>query len=153
MYVKSVLGEQNRTNVRSKKKNLRGVNGGTGTSTADRWKQNGIYTPDSSNGNGYARPKEQGAGQMRIAPWKIILSIIVIGGLGIFYITHVFNTREMLREVQQLERQHEKVKRLNEEYKLRYERLTGPNQIYERAESMGLIHGGPADRIITLQKD
>ena len=153
MYEKSLIGEQKRSKGRVRKKNRRPATNGKSTSAPNHSIKYGFYSPGTANSHGipYAQPKPKKG--IKIAPWKIILSIILIGGFGIFYLTHVFNTRQLLQEVQQLERQHQQVERMNEEYRLQYQRLTGPSNIYDKAEQMGFIHGGPADRILTLQKD
>jgi len=88
-----------------------------------------------------------------IKPWKVILGTIVLGLLGILYLTHVFTTQQILREVEQLERQHQKAKRIYLDRKLIYDRLTGPTFIYPKAKSMGFVNGGPADKIIETERD
>ena len=88
-----------------------------------------------------------------IKPWKVIVGTIVLGLMGILYLTHVFTTQQILRDVEQLERQHQKAKRIYMDRKLIYDRLTGPTFIYPKAKSMGFVNGGPADQIIEVERE
>lgn len=152
MYVKSLAGQQKQSNGTAGKKRREPVTGKRSTSAPSHNIQYGFYAPVKEYATPQAKKPNRNKGT-RIAPWKIILSLIVVGGLGIAYLTHVFNTRQLLQEVNQLEQQNQKVERLNKEYRLQYQRLTGPSEIYDEAEQMSFIHGGPADQILTLQKD
>lgn len=87
-----------------------------------------------------------------LKPWKVILGAVVMGLLGVVYLNHVFATQELLQEVNQLEREYNKVKRMHSDYRLTYDRLTGPAEIYEKAKSRGFINGGPAEKIIEVQE-
>ena len=86
-----------------------------------------------------------------IAPWKIILATILIGLAGYFYLTHLFTTQAIYQEVQQLEQEHESARRIYEDRRMTYERMTGPVQVYERAAELGFIHGGATDPIIEIE--
>lgn len=88
----------------------------------------------------------------KVRPWKVIVGAIVLGIFGVLYISHVFATQQLLREVQRLEREYNQARRLNNSYQLKYDRMTGPAQIYEKAKDMGLINGGPAERIIEVKE-
>ncbi|HEX6982879.1 MAG TPA: hypothetical protein VF181_08965 [Balneolaceae bacterium] len=88
----------------------------------------------------------------KIKPWKVIVGAIVLGVFGVLYLSHVFATQQLLREVQRLEREYNQVRRLNNSYQLKYDRMTGPAQIYEKAKDMGFINGGPAERIIEVKE-
>jgi hypothetical protein len=87
-----------------------------------------------------------------VKPWKVIVGAIVLGIFGVFYLSHVFATQQLLREVQRLEREYNQAKRMNNSYQLKYDRMTGPAQIYEKAKDMGFVNGGPAERIIEVEE-
>lgn len=85
-------------------------------------------------------------------PWKIILGAFIIGAIGVLYLSHVFATQQLLREVQQLEREYNQAKRTNDDYRLIYDRMIGPAEIYEKAKGQGFINGGPAEKVIEVQE-
>lgn len=114
------------------------------------------------NGNGhtpvYGKKKtaESERGKLslpRISPWKMILGTIVLGALGVLYLSHVFATQELLNEVEQLEQQYNNARRTYDDYRLTYDRMTGPAEIYEKAQNQGFINGGPADRVINVNPE
>ncbi|WP_234571032.1 hypothetical protein [Rhodohalobacter sp. 614A] len=86
-------------------------------------------------------------------PWKIVLAVFLIGICGIIYISHVFNTQQTLKEVNQLENEYNKALRIYQENRLAYERLTGPKVIYQKARELGFENAGPADQIIYIRTD
>lgn len=88
----------------------------------------------------------------RVKPWMVILGAFVAGVLGVLYLSHVFATQELLEEVQQLEQEYNQARRMNAEYRLTYDRMTGPAEIYEKAKELGLVDGGPAEKIIEVEK-
>ncbi|MEX0773827.1 MAG: hypothetical protein WEB89_02725 [Balneolales bacterium] len=88
----------------------------------------------------------------KVAPWKMILATMTISIVGFFYITHVFATQKILKEVTELRRAHETAKRSHAEHSLTYDRKTGPAQIYSKARTQGFIHGGAADPIIRIER-
>jgi hypothetical protein len=96
--------------------------------------------------------KEKKFSLPKIKPWKIILGAIVLGISGIFYLNHVFATQQLLREVNQLEAEYNRVKRMHTDYKLIYDRMIGPAEIYENAQNAGFINGGPAEKVIEVEK-
>ena len=87
----------------------------------------------------------------QVQPWKIILGVIVAGVLGLFYLKHVFATQELLAEVEQLEQQYEQIKRKHDYYRLTYDRMIGPKEIYDKAKAAGFIDGGPAEKVIEVE--
>lgn len=118
-------------------------------------------TPGNSsggNGSNYGRrlkdeqEKQDTFSWPSLKPWKIIVGALILGLLGMAYLKHVFATQELLREVQQLEREYQQVKRMHDTYRLRYDRLIGPTQIYENAKNAGFINGGPAEKVIEVEK-
>lgn len=114
-----------------------------------------INTKGNTNGS-YGKPIKE-AKKSRISlpkpkPWKVILGAFVIGALGILYLNHVFATQQLLREVQQLERQYNQTKRMHDDYRLTFERMIGPAEIYDKAKARGFINGGPAEKIIEVDK-
>ncbi|NGP89415.1 hypothetical protein [Fodinibius halophilus] len=110
-----------------------------------------------SKGNHYGRRKQPGNQDSgfsfpKLKPWKVIVGALAIGALGILYLNHVFATQQLLQEVQQLEREYNQVKRMHEDYRLTYDRMIGPADIYENAKDAGFINGGPAEKVIEVEK-
>ncbi|MEX2641029.1 MAG: hypothetical protein WD266_10095 [Balneolales bacterium] len=106
------------------------------------------YHPEAGRSS-YATRKKSSSG-IKIAPWKIILTTLIIGVAGYIYLSHIFQTQEILREVTELRRTHETVRRSHAEQSLAYDRMTGPAQIYRQAGSLGFVHGAAADPIIRI---
>lgn len=67
-----------------------------------------------------------------IAPWKIILGAIILGGVGFLYLHHVFATQKLLHKVQNMEQQYKQAKRSHKKVKMEYDRLTGPVEITKK---------------------
>ncbi len=101
--------------------------------------------------NGSAK-KKKGISLPKLKPWKVIVGAIVLGALGILYLNHVFATQQLLREVNQLEAEYNRVHRMHTDYKLIYDRMIGPAEIYENAQEAGFINGGPAEKVIEVEK-
>lgn len=111
------------------------------------------YRADSNNVTHAVKKKTPSPIKIpRIAPWKMILATITLGIIGFFYLTHVFATQEVLKEVSELRRAHETAKRSHAEHALTYDRMTGPASIYQKATTLGFIHGGAADPLIRIKK-
>lgn len=89
----------------------------------------------------------------KIKPGKVILAVIIIGVFGFAYLTHVFATQKLLQEVQALEQEYNKARQMHDELKLRYDRMVGPAEIYQKAKEQGFINGGPADKVIIVKND
>lgn len=110
-----------------------------------------------SNGGSYGKrmkKKEEKTKRFSLPtlkPWKVILGAVAIGLLGVAYLNHVFATQKLLEEVNQLEAEYNQVKRMHDDYRLRYDRLIGPAEIYEQAKNKGFINGGPAEKVIEVQ--
>lgn len=109
-----------------------------------------------SNGGNYGKRIKKDDEKKRfslptVKPWKVILGAVVIGLLGVVYLNHVFATQELLQEVNQLEREYNQVKRMHSDYRLTYDRMIGPAEIYEKAQNRGFINGGPAEKVIEVQ--
>lgn len=124
-------------------------------STSVKEKRTSNGTP---NGINYGRRSDKKRKKNSISfpalkPWKVILSAFVIGSLGVLYLNHVFATQELLREVQQLEQEYNQAKRMNNDYRLDYDRMIGPAEIYDKARAMGLINGGPAEKVIEVEAE
>ncbi len=92
------------------------------------------------------------SGFPKIKPGKVILAAIVIGIFGFAYLTHVFATQKLLQEVQALEQEYNKARQMHDELKLRYDRMVGPAEIYQKAKEQGFINGGPVDKVIKVEK-
>ncbi|WP_246068292.1 hypothetical protein [Fodinibius sediminis] len=121
-------------------------------------KKNRKKSSSQSNGKVYGRKINRGKSQKkkipfpRIKPWKVITGAIVLGLLGMLYLKHVFATQELLREVQQAEREYNQAKRLHSNYRLTYDRMIGPAEIYDKAKGLGFVNGGPAEKVIEVEK-
>lgn len=96
--------------------------------------------------------KKKGISLPKLKPWKVIIGAIALGVLGILYLNHVFATQQLLREVNQLEAEYNRVERMHTDYKLIYDRMIGPAKIYENAQNAGFINGGPAEKVIEVEK-
>lgn len=86
-------------------------------------------------------------------PWKVALASFIIGIFGILYINHIFTTQQILQEVNLLESEYNKAKRIYNEQRLSYDRLTGPKEIYQQARTIGLVNAGPADQILIVKSE
>lgn len=144
MLVKSPMQKKKvRPNKRKKHKKSQEKKSTKGSGSAST-----VYGKKIKNGSGskgrFSFPK--------IKPWKVIVGAIVLGLLGMLYLKHVFATQELLREVQQLEREYNQAKRLHSNYRLTYDRMIGPAEIYEKANNRGFINGGPAEKVIEVEK-
>lgn len=130
--------KQNRRKVPNRKSNLRqngsGATGNFGKRISDQKKKKRLSFPN-------------------LKPWKIILGAFTIGILGTLYLNHVFATQELLREVEQLERQYNQAERVHNDYRLDYDRMIGPAEIYQKAQSAGMINGGPAEKVIEVEPE
>ncbi len=85
-------------------------------------------------------------------PGKVFLVVLALGIFGFFYLNHVFSTQQLLKEVQLLEQEYLKAKSIHDEYKLEYDKLVGPSEIYQKAKELGFIDKGPADQIIRVKE-
>lgn len=143
MLVKSPMKKketkQNRRKSTSKKKNQTRTNG----------------TSKTASGNHGRRVKKSKSNLSlpNIAPWKIILGVIVMGALGVLYLNHVFATQKLLAEVQQMEQQYNQAKRSHDSYRLMYDRMIGPAEISAKAKDLGFINGGPAEKVIEVETE
>ncbi len=113
-------------------------------------------TPSSSSGKKLKANRKKLAGTKpnlpKIKPGSVILLSLVLGAIGFAYLTHVFATQQLLYDVQILENEYNKARQTHDELKLRYDRLIGPAEIYDKAQEAGFINGGPADYIITVEE-
>jgi hypothetical protein len=87
----------------------------------------------------------------RVKAWKLIGIIILLGVAGLAYVNHVFKTQEILTEVNQLEQEFEKVRRVHADRKFQFERMTGPSDVYRRATQQGFVHGGAAEGVVVVK--
>lgn len=148
MIVKSPLKEKKtKANVRKR------------TSSGNK-KQNGtakrLFKGGSNGASHGRRIKEKKKSRISlpsVKPWKVILGAFLIGAVGVLYLNHVFATQELLREVQQLERQYNQAQRMHDDYRLTFDRMIGPAEIYDKAKARGFINGGPAEKIIEVDSE
>ncbi len=87
----------------------------------------------------------------RFKAWKLIGIIILVGIAGLAYVNHVFKTQDILTEVNQLEQEFEKVRRVHADRKFQFERMTGPSDVYRRATTQGFVHGGAAEGVVVVK--
>lgn len=106
-----------------------------------------VRNPSPKSGSKTSNGKEK-----RISSGKVIFFSLIIGALGLMYLNHVFSTQKKLKEVNLLQREYVKVKRLYADRKFTYDRMIGPAEVYERAKKLGLKDGGPADGVIYVEK-
>lgn len=85
-----------------------------------------------------------------ITPFRMIAATLLLGVFGYMYISHVFYMQKLHTEVNNLRTEYEQVRIDQHNTQLTYERLTGPSDVYQRARQIGLIDGGPADKILNL---
>lgn len=83
--------------------------------------------------------------------WKILLVVLLLGVFGVLYLNHVFATQQILENVNQLQREYKEAEIIYNDKKLIYERLTGPTYIYPKAKELGLINGGPAEKVLEIK--
>ena len=88
----------------------------------------------------------------QVKPWKVFMAILGLGTFGFMYLNHVFSTQKLLNEIQLLEQEYSKANNIHDEYKLQYDKLVGPSEIYERAKELGFIDKGPADQVIKVKE-
>lgn len=132
-------------------RNGNGINGNGSHRNGNGSASNGrpVYGKRVKNG----REKSGRLSLLKLKPWKVILGAIAIGALGVLYLNHVFATQELLREVQVLEREFNDARRTNGDYRLVYDRMIGPANIYEQAKSLGFINGGPAEKVLEVEEE
>ena len=87
-----------------------------------------------------------------IAPRKLILWAVITGIMGFSYITHVFNTQQVLAQVNETRVEYERARIIYDNRALIYHRMTGPAEIYSRAKEQGFIDKDPSDRIIEVRR-
>lgn len=142
MYVKSTLGNSK------------------GKSKSSRTNSMGVpmqqYVGDSTKhgkSNIKTAAKTPKAKSKSISSGKVILLSLLVGVAGLIYLNHVFAVQKSYKEVLELQREYEKVKRLYADRKFTYDRMIGPAEVYERAKKLGLQDGGPAEGIIYIEKE
>jgi hypothetical protein len=82
------------------------------------------------------------APSLRFVAWTMVLCLAAT-----LYVGHVFATRDTLAELQQARRENLRLHLTHERLQGAYDRMTGPDQILERAAALGLEEGiayGPA---------
>lgn len=119
---------------------------------ADKKKSRPKETINKNGSFGKRKKKKKSSLFSKVEPWKVIMGAVIIGALGVLYLNHVFATQELLREVQQLEREYNQTKRMHSDYRLTYDRMIGPAEIYDKAQNLGFINGGPAEKVIEVEK-
>jgi len=115
-------------------------------STVRRHKPNPVYQTEIRDEAPEPKPFKE-----RIKAWKLIGIIILLGIVGLAYVNHVFKTQDILSDVNQLEQEFEKVRRIHADRKFQFERMTGPSDVYRRATQQGFVHGGAAEGVVVVK--
>ncbi len=89
----------------------------------------------------------------QVSFWKVLVLSVAAGLFGITYIHHGFQMQEQLNRVEALELQMERTQRVFTEKQIRYDRLTGPKEIYQKAQEAGFVSSGPANQSIPVRID
>lgn len=89
----------------------------------------------------------------QVSFWKVLALSLAAGAFGIAYIHHGFQMQEQLNRVEALENQMERTRRVFAEKQIRYDRLTGPKEIYQKAQEAGFVSSGPANQSIPVRID
>lgn len=89
----------------------------------------------------------------QVSFWKVLALSLAAGAFGIAYIHHGFEMQEQLNRVEALELQVERTRRVFTEKQIRYDRLTGPKEIYQKAQEAGFVSAGPAKQSIPVRID
>lgn len=74
--------------------------------------------------------------------------LLLFGTLAVLYIGYALRMQERVARLSELEQDLARIRREHKEVKLRYDRMTGPNEIYRQAKELGFVSSGPADVII-----
>lgn len=74
--------------------------------------------------------------------------MLLFGTLAVLYIGYALRMQERVARLSDMEQDLARIRREHKEVKLRYDRLTGPNEIYRQAKEMGFVGSGPADVIL-----
>ncbi|AXJ00341.1 hypothetical protein CYPRO_1076 [Cyclonatronum proteinivorum] len=88
------------------------------------------------------------AGRRKESMLRTYLFLFALGFVAMIYITHIFATEKLLQQVSAAEQELERVQMIHDARMLRYEQLTGPSAVFERATELGFEHAGPADYVI-----
>lgn len=149
MWIESPAIQKNKRTTMGRRK--------SGTVRPNRRSTGNATTGTGQRPTEYAKPKrtpKSGTARRRvvptIAPWKIVVGSLLIGVIGLLYITHLLATQQALEEVQTLQHEYNRTYRIYNETKLAYDRMTGPKEIYQRAREAGFINAGPTDPILNL---
>ncbi len=78
---------------------------------------------------------------VRFSARRLTLYVVMAAALFTAYVWHVYATREALREVQRLRREHLQLVLEYNRLKGEFDRATSPAVIYERARALGLVEG------------
>jgi hypothetical protein len=114
--------------------------------TTRRHKPTQVYQTEIRDESPKALPLRE-----RMKAWKLIGIMVLLGVVGLAYVSHVFKTQEILTEVSQLEQEFEKTRRIHADRKFQFERMTGPSDVYLRASQQGFVHGGAAEGVVVVK--
>ncbi len=76
-----------------------------------------------------------------ISTARFTLLVVTIAAVFTLYIGHVYQTQDILNELQQLRRENLRLHLHHSQLKGEFDKATGPSVIYERASDMGLKDG------------
>lgn len=157
MFIHSPINKNKKVkpNVRRKKKNGKSKKNAVNHSS----NKNLVFSPNTKKSDKkygtYAKEEKSQSLNLKwpkLKPWKIIVGSIIFAAAGLLYINHVFQTQRLLKEVDHLKQNYVKTRRIYQDRKFTYDRMTGPAEIYYKAKKLGLINGGPADKVIIIKK-
>lgn len=89
----------------------------------------------------------------RISTFRFVLMMLVAVTLFTLYVGHVHATQELLADVQEMRRENLRLHLKYNRVKGEFDRITGPQVIYERARALGLEEGfayGPSIRPVMV---
>ncbi|MDQ7041093.1 MAG: hypothetical protein Q9M35_09140 [Rhodothermus sp.] len=84
---------------------------------------------------------ENPAGTDRRSIRRLTMYVLMAAALSTAYVWHVYATRAVLREVQQLRREHRQLVLQYNRLRGEFDRATSPAVIYRRAQALGLEEG------------
>jgi cell division protein FtsL len=92
------------------------------------------------------RIKKQG-----LKAWKVIAWSLGVGLAGFLYISHQYQTQQMLLEVRGLEKSYRQSLLQVQDLQMQLDRVTGPKEIYQKAREQGFVNAGTDHRVLKVE--
>ena len=92
------------------------------------------------------RNKKQG-----LKAWKVIAWSLGVGLAGFLYISHQYQTQQMLLEVRGLEKSYRQSLLQVQDLQMQLDRVTGPKEIYQKAREQGFVNAGTDHRVLKVE--